>query len=196
MFELSETIFLLVLQKEADRAAEDAAEIKKRFLAVQGQANDAQHVAMETKREAERLREEAEKAELDMAAAASVRAEQQRQEEEAQKQAQAQAPAPPSTNGYPGYGQPAAPPTGYGYQQQQPMGYGQPPMGQAPMGQPPMSQQPYQYNSMAPAPMATPQPVEGGFGAGVMGGGGGFNLPSPTEMTQTAGDMYTNPFAS
>ena len=57
MFELSETIFLLVLQKEADRAAEDAAEIKKRFLAVQGQANDAQHVAMETKREAERLRE-------------------------------------------------------------------------------------------------------------------------------------------
>jgi hypothetical protein len=165
---------------------------------VQGQANDAQVVAMETKREAEILREEAEKAELDMAAAASMREGHRKQEQEAQKQAQAQRPPAPSANGYPGYGQPPAPSAGYEYGQPPPPadpsqghGYGQ---------QPPMAPaQTYQYNSMAPAPMAAapwaPQPVDGGFAAGVMGSGGGaFDLPSPNEMTHTAGDMYANPF--
>jgi hypothetical protein len=163
---------------------------------LQGQAKDAQAVAMETKREAEILREEAEKAELDMVSAASVREGHRKQEQEAQKQAQAQRPPAPSANGYPGYGQPLAPPVGHGYGQPPPQpsqghGYGQQP--------PTAPAQTYQYNSMAPAPMAAapwaPQPVDGGFAAGVMGGGGGaFDLPSPNEMTQIAGDAYANPF--
>jgi septal ring factor EnvC (AmiA/AmiB activator) len=203
-------LIFLALQKEAESAAFDAEAIKKRFLAVQGQANEAQHVAMETKREADKLRDKAEKAELDMAAAASMR-DQQRKEREEQEKAQAPAPAPaPTSNGYPGqmsygYGQPPAP-------QQRYEGYGSPPsmgdpsqsydqpMAPPSMGDPSQSYgqsmappSSYQYNSMAP-----PAPVGGyggGFAAGVMGGGGGggFDLPSPNQMP--AGDMYSNPFA-
>jgi hypothetical protein len=190
---LAHQFLFLCLQRESEKAAHDAQDIRKRFLIVQGQANDAQAVAMETKREADRLRDEAEKSELDMAAAASMR-DQQKKEQEAQQKAQAP-PSAPSSNGYPpqegqpmsyGYGQPPGSPQGYGYGQPPAMtpadgGYGQ---------QPPMTQ----YNTMAPPSM------DGGFAAGVMGGGGdnAFDLPSPSQFgqPQPAGEAYNNPFAS
>lgn len=53
-------------------------------MAAQSQANDTQAIAMQTKREAERLQNEAEEAEMSAAAAASMH----------------QAP-PPASNGYP-----------------------------------------------------------------------------------------------
>ena len=62
---------------------------------MQGQAIDAQAVALETKREADKLRDEAEKAELEMASQASVK-EQQRKEAATQEHAAASAPLPPT----------------------------------------------------------------------------------------------------
>ena len=56
---------------------------------MQAQASDASVVAMETRREAEKLKEEVEKAELDLAAAASM----QDQKAEQAKQAAAAPPA-------------------------------------------------------------------------------------------------------
>ncbi len=53
-------------------AQHDAQEKKKQFLAIQSQANDAQAVALQTKREAERLKQEAEQAELNVASLASL----------------------------------------------------------------------------------------------------------------------------
>lgn len=81
--------------------------------------NDAQALAQDTKREAERLRQEAEDAEMKAALAASM-------------QKQAPAPAPPVSNGYPtkasvgpshGYSQPQ-PPTNDGGYGSQPYGMG------------------------------------------------------------------------
>jgi hypothetical protein len=108
----------LVLQREAERAAEDAAEIRKRFLQVQGQANTSQAVAMETKRELEKLRSEAEQAEMDAAQAASIQEQQSKAEG---RRAEEEAKGAQQTNGYSQYGmqQQQQPP------QQQYGGYGQ-----------------------------------------------------------------------
>jgi hypothetical protein len=165
------------LQRELDRAAEDAQDIRKRFMEVQGQVRDAGAVAIELRREADKLRAQAEEAELEMAAAASMR--------DQQKQVNAHQQAPPVQNGYPS--QPPAP-YGYGYPQmhgqgpppsygQQPQGYGQvqqPPQGYG-YGQPSNYGQPPgpQYGQMS-------APADNGFTPGGMGGGGGgFERPSP-----------------
>jgi len=172
------------LQRDSDRAAEDAIDIRKRFMEVQGQMRDAGAVASQLRREADKLRAEAEDAELQMAAAASMK--------EQRKQAGSeQRGAPPAQNGYatqpqtqlgygqtmPAYGQ--APPQGYG--QAPPQGYGQPPQGYAGMqmqqpqgygypqaqtnyGQPP----PFQYGQMTAPPACN----------GVGGGG----LPPPDSF--------------
>ena len=58
-------------KEEAEQAAKDSAQIKKHFMSVQGQALEAQTLATQTRAEADRLRDEAEAAELDMAAAVS-----------------------------------------------------------------------------------------------------------------------------
>lgn len=208
-------LLLFILQREAEKAAQDAEEIRKRFLAVQGQSNDAQAVAMETKREADKLREAAEKAELDMAAAASMREQARKERDASIEQEAAAAPEPaPSSNGYGGqsngmqYG---------GYGQQPPQGYGGYSPAMAQNGAPGMSpygmqQQPgapppaaggyQQYNQTmggAPAMMKPPAPMggdNGGFAPGVMGGGGGFDLPSPTQISQAPAGDYSNPFGS
>lgn len=188
-------------QREAERASQDAQDIRKRFLVVQGQAKDAGSVAMETRREADRLREDAEKAELEMAAAASMR-----DQNEAAQKAAAETPAP--GNGYTApaaYGQPPmAPPTAYGQPPMPPAGYGQQPMAApAGYGQPPAySQPPPAYNQPPPAygqPQygQMPPPANGGFAVGVMGSAGNtFDMPSPAQMAPPpsgAGD-FANPF--
>jgi hypothetical protein len=105
--------------RDADRAAEDAAEIKKRFMAVQTQAHDAATLATKTRREADRLKDDAERAEMEMASAASLR--------EQQKKAPEASPMVPMApnNGYQqysnysyggqGYGQPTEPNYGSTY---------------------------------------------------------------------------------
>ena len=150
--------------REAERASQDADAMRKRFTEVQGRANDAQAVAMETKREYEKLKAEMEQAEIDAAAAASMR---QHQVDEQKRNQQQGAPAP-SYNA-----------NGYAYQQQQQ----QPPPAYSGYGE-------YGgYQPPAPAPVA-PQGYSGydqqnayGGGAfgGAMGTGGGDN-------------NYANPF--
>ncbi|KAL3940112.1 MAG: hypothetical protein SGBAC_005273 [Bacillariaceae sp.] len=166
------------LNRDAERAGQTANDLRKRFLAIQGQASDASAVAMETKREAQKLKDAVEQAELDMASAASM----QDQKVDQGKQAAAAPPAgygqppagygypPPAANGYPpaaygapqaGYGQPpaagayGAPPAGYGAPppQGQVPGYAYPPQGQG-QGQGPPPQQyqaPYEGDAAFPA---------------------------------------------
>lgn len=112
-------------------------------MEVQGQVRDAGAVAGQLRREADKLREEAEKAELEMAAAASMRDQPNQGNEQYQG-----APAAPQ-NGYQyqapasyGYGQPAP------YGQMQPQAYSQAPQG---YGQPYQGQQGYGYGQ-PPAP--------------------------------------------
>merc|ERR1711957_494952 len=89
------------LQGNAEQAAMDSAAIKKQFVAVQSQAYEAASLAATKRSEADRLREEAESAELQMASAAST----------AQQQpAQAQAPPANNNNGSYGYGVPSSKP--------------------------------------------------------------------------------------
>lgn len=175
--------------RDADRAAEDATEIKKRFMAVQTQAHDAATLAAETRREADRLKNEAEKAEIEMASAASLR----------EQQKSAPQPAPASNNGY---GMPPKSDYGAGGYGAAPAAYGQAPdqgyyggynpnYGQA---MPPPANggggYPQAYGNGGPAA------YDGGYGAGVMGGGGqAFDLPSPNNFQPSDGAAgYSNPF--
>ena len=162
-------------------------------MEVQGQVRDASAKAQQARREADKLREAAEEAELDMAAAASMRDQQKKTGSDGN----------PTKDGHPGgqqygYGQPsnsggygqspagfAQPPSGYGQPQQ---GYGEPPKV---YGQPPQAyaQPPAQSYGSAVAPphygqMPARTSMENGFASGVMGGGGGggFDLPSPQQF--------------
>ena len=154
-------------------------------MEVQGQVRDASAKAQQARREADKLREAAEEAELEMAAAASMRDQQKKESH-----------APPPGNdgnqskvGHPGalqygHGQPSnsggygQPPQGYG---QTPHSYGQPPQG---YGQPPAQA----YGNAVASPHYGQMPprtsTENGFASGVMGGGGGggFELPSPQQF--------------
>jgi hypothetical protein len=199
------------LQESAEQAAKDSAAIKKQFMTVQTQAYEAASLAATTRSGADRLREEAESAELQMASAAST----------AQKQpAQAPAPAPPvnNNNGSYGYGAPSPKPDYGGMppkQQPNPAQYGQgmqmmmPHPGPANGGYNNYGQQ-QPYGGGAPAPMSLPNPSpeadNGGFapmGGGGMGGGGGdfagYDLPSPSTFAPAPGmapaaDPYASPF--
>ena len=158
---------------------------------MQGQARDAATVALETRREAEKLREAAEKAELEMAAAASMRDQVKKPNTDTQ--------VAYSSNGY----QPQGPPAGaYGYGQP-PQPYGQFPAsyGQAPAGygQPAQSfgQQPQEYGKPPAFPYGQmpPPSMDNGFSSGVMGGADrGFDLPSPQALGSTGGVDYSHPF--
>ncbi len=174
-------------QKEvAEQASRDAAQIKRHFMAIQGQAMEAQTVAAQTRAEADRLRDEAESAELEMAAAASKK----------QKQPSAPVPAPapvaPQQGGYsnaspvpnygappqqqqygmPNGGQPMMPPNGGGYNNYMNNGYGQYP--------------PQQQQYGAPQQMSYPPKPE--MGNGAYGGYGQQMAPAP------GGDQYVSPF--
>ncbi|CAB9509662.1 Epidermal growth factor receptor substrate 15 [Seminavis robusta] len=201
--------------KEASQAKTDAEAKKKKFLAAQSAANDAQAVAMETKREAEKVRKMAEQAELDAAAAASMQQKQPPPEktpapQQAPKQAAANGGYPQQGQGY-GYGGPPQnfgqqpppapqaygqqqppPPQGYGQQQPPtPQGYGQqPPPAPQSYGQPPLGQ-PYGQPLGAPQGFNSPP---GGFNPNVMGGGGAGGIEIPTPTAGGADDPYANPF--
>ena len=210
------------MKEEAEQAAKDAELIKSHFLSIQSRALEAQTLAAQTRAQADKLRDEAEAAELKMAAEASKK----------QKQpAPAPVPTPAYTaNGYgvspkPNYGMTAPPPSnGYGAPPPQPVYGGMPQPSLAP-----------QY--VAPA-MPPPNPSGGGYGnsnaytngngagdayaqpyqpmslpdpstsaTGVMGNGGGdfggYDMPSPAAFQQmapgpaapaTGGDPYQSPF--
>lgn len=155
--------------KEAARLATEAKSKKDQCLAVQAQVKDADILAQQTKQEADRLRQEAEEAEMRIASAASM---------------QQQAPAPASN--------------GHAEKSFASAGFGAPPpsagMGQAPpntmapmMGQaPPAMGQAQPYYAMAPAPYS------GAFDNGVMGGGNGVSIPTPAA--QDSQDPWGNPF--
>jgi hypothetical protein len=162
--------------RDADRAAEDAAEIKKRFMAIQTQAHDAATLAAETRREADRLKTEAEKAEMELASAASLR-----EHQAASQPAPAPAPMPRNDGGNNGYGLPPKQDYG-GY-----VGGGQmPPPDQAYGGYGNYGQQIVPsanggggYYSGGPPSMS--------YAPGVMGGGGDpYDLPSPATFQQQA----------
>jgi hypothetical protein len=166
--------------RDAERAMEDATELRKRFMEVQTRAHDAQKVAVDTRREANRLKDQAEKAEIDMASAASLR-----DHQKTTTSAPVTSPQPST-----GYGDAVQPPSGgpangygsygHGY------GYGQP------MG-PPEPTYSQGYGAL-PAPNS--------YAPGVMGSGagesGGFDLPSPNQFPDSGGQdpysAYSNPF--
>ncbi|KAG7364071.1 cytoskeletal-regulatory complex EF hand domain containing protein [Nitzschia inconspicua] len=178
------------MQRDADRAAEDAAEIKKRFMAVQTQAHDAATLAAQTRREADRLKNEAETAEIEMASAASLR----------EQETPASQPAAASSNGYnmpakSDYGTGAyggAPAYGYGQSTDQGYysgyntNYGQTTAALANGGG--------DYSQTRSN--GAPSPYDAGYGAGVVGGGGqAFELPPPSTFQSAGGAVgYSNPF--
>lgn len=173
------------MERDAERAAQDAVEIKKRFMAVQSQAHDAEALAAETRREANKLKDEAEKAELDMASAASLK-EQQKPSNPTTSLVPVQS---NNTNGYgaeygAGYSN-NRPPTDYGYGQmpapdQAYGGYGYGLTSgngggdyATPYGSPP--------GSGAPTLTMLQPSSDTGFASGVMGGGGNSYIPSPAD---------------
>lgn len=94
-------------QREVEKVKQDAAEKKKQFMDMQTQANNAQALALETRREADRLRQEAEQKEIEAAQAASLA--QSQPVEHTHMPAQAAVPgfaAQPASNGggYGGFG--------------------------------------------------------------------------------------------
>lgn len=188
---------------------------------MQGQANDSQAVAMETKRAFEKLQTEAEQAELDAAQTASMReqlskdeAEERRPKEEAQGAQQTngysqthpfggqynmpqQQPPPPQQYG--GYGQEQQPYEAYGQEQaSMPPAYASngPSYGYGQMGTNDVDESQNMYEGG----LQNSGSGEGGFAAGVMGQGGGgdkFDLPSPHQFNngqQQEADPYSNPF--
>jgi hypothetical protein len=157
--------------KEAERVAADAKEKNERLMAAQAELNDAQALARDTKREAERLRQEIEEAEIAAASHASM---QDTKPQPPQQQQQRQ------SNGYPG----GMPPS-----------YGVTPPSQPPPSQQ-QSQQPY-YGGQPQSPypgygQPPPAPQQGNYSynPNVMGGGGGLSIPTPQ------GQDYENPFSS
>ena len=204
----------------AEQAGKDAAEIKQHFATVQARALEAATLAAQTRSEADRLRDEAEAAELQMAAAAS-----------AQQKQPALSSVPPQTNTTTnGYG--ASPKPTYGgnmpapqhseipqYGQMMPMPPSNP-MGEynnnytngnagdayaQPYGQaPPVPMSLPNHSQLGPGlpvppPMSLPNPSQSG--PGVMGTGGGYDMPSPAAFQQMApptgaqaADPYANPF--
>lgn len=173
------------MQKEADKAKQDAEEKKKKFLAAQSQAHDAQAVAMETKREAEKLRKEAEKAEMDAAAAASM----QYKQPAPALPSQASNGEQPNRQAYhdydyqeqqKNYGQHHQQNQGHSHYQQQ-QSYGQ-------------HQHSGYGNPYAGGFQGQPLGESGGYNPSVMqgDGGGGVEIPTPSSG---GNDPYSNPFA-
>jgi len=118
--------------KEAEHASIDAAEKKKLYLELQAQASDAQALAMESKRQTEKLRDEAEQAELTYVSVQSTREAQPYQNHAGQisnsmnsDQSNSEGmPDPSQVQAYPNYGYDSRQqPPAYG-NEQQPSAYG------------------------------------------------------------------------
>jgi hypothetical protein len=154
-------------------------------MAVQAQSQDAQAVSMETKREAERLKEDAEKAELEVAAKASIQEQQRVEQEKLQVQRAGAAPnGYPPQQAYKAYGQAPPQQQAYaGYEQQPYAGHAQQPnAGYAQQTHPGYAQQPPPQQYTMPPSQA---------GSEFAGGGGFAGIPAPQ---QGGSDPYANPF--
>jgi hypothetical protein len=81
---------LLDLQREIEKAKQEAAEKQKQFMALQKKASDAQALALETRREVDRLAQQAEQAEIEAVQVVSMQ-----QSQPAQFQIPVQYAAPP-----------------------------------------------------------------------------------------------------
>jgi len=199
------------LHDSAEQANKDAADIKKRFMAVQTEAYEAATLAATTRSVADRLRDEAESAELQMVSAASAR-----QKPPASTPAPAPAPVPTANNTFAtngGYEMPSPKPSYEGVappkQQPSPSPYGQ---GMQTMMTSPSpatggynnyGQQP--YGGGQPAPIQ-PTSSSGASGFAPMGGSGenftGYDLPDPSTFQHSApapgmqpvADPYASPF--
>jgi len=179
--------------KEADQAAEEAAEKKKHFLEMQAQASNAQALAMESKRETERLRDQAEQAELDFVASESTKYAQPNQNPPAPQQ-ESQGYDQPTQNSHM---QQANPPASQnvanpGVMSSYPnVAGGMPDPSQ--LSAYPNYGNGYNYQHTAPAPAANGvhqkrDSCDFGFGDGIMGGGG-VAIPTPQNN-----DAYVNQF--
>jgi hypothetical protein len=174
----------LPLQKEADKLAQEAKSKREQLLAVQSQANDAQALTLETKREAEILRNEAEDAEVRVVSAASMEHSQPSNGYRTQSDSD---PSYGMGQGKSYYSQPSSPPAQDGFNGQ-PLGgnsggYGAPPPAQSGgYGAPPPVQGGYDDQSFGAN--------SGGYNNAVMGGGGGMDIPTPSGND----DPYSNPF--
>jgi hypothetical protein len=79
------------LQKEIEKAKQEAADKQRHFMDLQKKASDAQALALETRREADRLGQQAEQAEIEAVQAVSMQ-----QSDPGQFQGPAQHAAPPA----------------------------------------------------------------------------------------------------
>jgi hypothetical protein len=159
------------VMKDAEDASIDAAGKKKHYLEMQSQTTSAFSVATESKREVDKLRHKVEQLELDFASAEST------------KDSAQSVPAPYSaavqTNGQ-SWGIPDPTPqshTSYGIDQSKAA---------------PAFGNPQGYGNGMPAMMMQTQRSDDsfGFGDGIMGGGNGLSIPTPSGNDYN----YNNPF--
>jgi len=162
LFELS----LFDLQRENEKLAQDAKAKKDKLMQAQSQANDAQALAMETRQEADKLRREAEEAEMNAAAAAS--------RDHAQ----------PSNNGY-STGLVSPP---YGTTQQNKHSLPEAPANSGSQVDQHNPQPPAMDDGFGEQPFGGY--TAGGYDPNVMGGGSGLEIPTPAGND----DPYSNPF--
>lgn len=173
------------LAKEAETAAIEAAEKKRHFLELQAQASNAHGLAEESRREADKMRNQAEQAELDFAAAESTRDSQP----PAADPAPVAAPAPSYGAGMqaPSYGAAAMEgmPDPSQLSQQTYPSYGFDPSNSGPGFNNAQS-----FGNGIPDPQQQPPDDSFGFDGGmIMGGGQGISIPTPQ-----ANENYNNPF--
>eukprot|EP00541_Cyclophora_tenuis_P006082 CAMPEP_0116565754 /NCGR_PEP_ID=MMETSP0397-20121206/14068_1 /TAXON_ID=216820 /ORGANISM="Cyclophora tenuis, Strain ECT3854" /LENGTH=475 /DNA_ID=CAMNT_0004092551 /DNA_START=35 /DNA_END=1462 /DNA_ORIENTATION=- len=156
------------IQKDIEQASQDAAERKKHFMEMQTQASNAQTLAMDSKRQADKLRQQAEQAELDLAAAESAK-------EAQQSSAPAPVQATGTTSGDYGFGNQTEP-SPYGGLS---LGFGN--------GAPASSEG---FGGFGSGIMGG----SGDSGGGIMGGSGGSGISIPTPQAGADSYNYDNPF--
>jgi len=176
------------LQKEGEKLEQEAKSAKEKVLAAQAQLNDAQALAAVTKAEADKLRKEAEDAEIKVASAASMQ----------QSQPVAQpAPAPVQqqmhptrtnggTNGFP----PQYSSDPWGMDQSKPNSMGEDSGG---FGEPLGGHEGQGFNSaaMGSGGFSIPAPPGANDNSNIMGAGG-YSIPAPPNGG--GDDPYSNPF--
>lgn len=160
------------LLKEAEEASMEAAEKKKNFLELQAQTSNAQALANASRQEAERLRNYAEQAEIDYASAESTKDSAPPQSMDGSSNTQSWGIPDPSTVSYSSYGiDQAKAASAFGNVQ----GYGN--------GMP-------AHMTMQPQ-VSQASDDSHNFGGGVMGGGNGLSIPTPSAADDY---NYSNPF--
>ena len=155
------------LMKEAEEASIEAANKKKHFLEMQAQTSNAQSLAAASRKEADKLRNFAEQAELDFASAESAK------DSGPSSNGQAWGIPDPPAQSYPNYGiDQSKASSAFGSNQ----GYGNSSMPVHMVMQPNVSQASDDSQS---------------FGGAIMGGGSGLSIPTPSAANDY---NYNNPF--